>query len=139
LDSYQKEVDGVSKTYVKLTGIEGAIISEFDASAFVKDGMINAVEYNTETKTMTIVWNTDSGLDAVEIPMSGLVDTYTANGLGLKVENNEFSLIVNSSEKNRLTIDADGLLVDISEDITALENTMNGKIEAAFAWEDVNN
>lgn len=137
LDSYQKEVDGVSKTYVKLTGIEGAIISEFDASAFVKDGMINSVDYNTDSKIMTITWNTDAGLDAVEIPMSGLVDTYTADEQSLTVSNNKFSAKISASTNNKLSVSADGLLVDISADIAALEGTMDSKIESAFEWENV--
>jgi hypothetical protein len=134
LDSYKKE-DG--KTFIKLTGIEGAIISEFDASDFVKDGMISSVVYDADTKIMTINWNTDAGLDAVEIPMSGLVDTYTADNKGLKVENNQFSVKLNSSDKNKLTVSENGLLVDISSDIADLESTMDSKIASAFEWEDI--
>ena len=137
LDSYQKEVDGVSKTYVKLTGIEGAIISEFDASAFVKDGMINSVDYNTDSKIMTITWNTDAGLDAVEIPMSGLVDTYTADEKSLQIANNQFSVKLDNSANNKITVSDNGLLVDFSADIAALESTMDNKINAAFQWDDV--
>lgn len=137
LDSYQKEVNGVSKTYVKLTGIEGAIISEFDASAFVKDGMINAVDYDTTKKVMTITWNTDAGLDKVEIPMSGLVDTYIADEQSLTVSNNTFSAKISKSTNNKLSVSTDGLLVDISADIAALEGTMDSKIESAFEWENV--
>lgn len=134
LDSYKKE-DG--KTFIKLTGIEGAIISEFDASAFVKDGMINAVDYDTTKKEMTITWNTDAGLDAVVIPMSGLVDTYIADEQSLTVSNNTFSAKISKSTNNKLSVSTDGLLVDISADIAALEGTMNSKIESAFEWENV--
>lgn len=134
LDSYKKE-DG--KTFIKLTGIEGAIISEFDASAFVKDGMIKAVDYDTTKKEMTITWNTDAGLDAVVIPMSGLVDTYIADEQSLTVSNNTFSAKISKSTNNKLSVSTDGLLVDISADIAALEGTMDSKIESAFEWENV--
>ena len=135
LNSYKDENDG--KTYIALTGIEGALVSRFDASAFVKDGMIDSVAYDPATKNMTITWNTDAGKQPTVIPMSGLVDTYTA-GSGLTVVNNEFAVVLNSSENNKLTLASDGsLLVDISEDIAALENTMDSKISAAFAWIDI--
>ena len=138
LDSYVKEVNGVSKTYVKLTGIEGAIISEFDASAFVKDGMINSVTYDVDSKTMSIAWNTDSGIDKVEIPLSGLVDTYTADNKGLVVENNQFSIKLNPAENNLLTVDNNGLMVDLTDTVESLEATMDNKINEAFAWIDIN-
>lgn len=138
LDSYQKEVDGVSKTYIKLTGIEGAIISEFDASAFVKDGMIKSVTYDADSKVMSIIWNTDSGIDKVEIPLSGLVDTYTADNKGLVVENNQFSIKLNPAENNLLTVDNNGLMVDLTDTVESLESTMDNKINQAFAWIDIN-
>ena len=135
LNSYKDENDG--KTYIALTGIEGALISRFDASAFVKDGMIDSVAYDPTSKNMTITWNTDAGKQPTVIPMSGLVDTYTA-GAGLAVVSNEFAVRVSENENNRLTLAEDGsLLVDISEDVAALEQSMNAKIAAALAWEDI--
>lgn len=135
LNHYKDETDG--KTYVALTGIEGAVISRFDASDFVKDSFVNTVVYDPTTKNMTITWNTESGKQPTVIPMSGLVDTYTA-GSGLTVANNEFAVRLSTSENNKLTLAEDGsLLVDITEDIAALEGTMDSKISAAFAWIDV--
>lgn len=121
---------------IQLTGIEGAVISELDASDFIKDGMINSVAYDTATKVMTITWNTDAGKEATEIDMTGLVDTYTA-GSGLKVENNEFSVKLDTNENNKLTVSDSGLLVDISTDIAALESSIDTKISNAFTWEEV--
>lgn len=134
LGSYTKD-DG--KTYIGLAGIEGAIISEFDATSFVRDGMIDSVVYNPETQIMTITWNTDAGKQTVNIPMSGLVDSYKA-GSGLLLVDNTFSTKLSQSDNNRLTLAEDGsLLVDISKDIANLENTMDSKINAALAWIDV--
>jgi hypothetical protein len=130
LSSYKNDE---GKTYIKLTGIEGVTVSEFDASEFVKDGMIDSVSYDPSTKNMTITWNTAAGKDATVIDMTGLVDTYTA-GSGLKVESNEFSIKLDTSSNNKLTVSENGLLVDISSDIAALESTIDNKIEAAFTW-----
>lgn len=134
LNSYKDETDG--KTYVALTGIEGALISRFDASAFVKDGMIDSVVYDTTTKNMTITWNTDSGKQPTVIPMSGLVDTYTA-GAGLTVAENKFSVVLSQNTNNKLTLAEDGLMVDISADVAAINSSVDEKISNAFAWVDV--
>ena len=127
--------DSVNKK-IKLTGIEGALISEFDASEFVKDGMIDSVAYDSATKKMTITWNTSAGKDATVVDMTGLVDTYTA-GSGLALVENEFSVKVSSDSKNKLTLVEGELMVDISADIAAINNSVDQKIEQAFAWIEV--
>ena len=132
LASYKKD----DKTYIKLTGIDGAVVDEFDASEFVKDGMIDSVAYDPATKKMTITWNTSAGKDATVVDMTGLVDTYTA-GSGLAVANNEFSVKVNSDSKNKLTLVEGSLMVDISSDIAAVNESVDDKIEQAFAWIEV--
>lgn len=128
------DYDSESKK-IQLKGIGNAVVSELDASEFIKDGMINSVAYDAATKKMTITWNTDAGKEATEIDMTGLVDTYTADNKGLVVENNQFSVKLDASSNNRLTVSDSGLLVDLSEDIAVLESTMDSKIEAAFEWE----
>ena len=127
--------DSVNKK-IKLTGIEGALISEFDASEFVKDGMIDSVAYDSANKKMTITWNTSAGKDATVVDMTGLVDTYTA-GSGLALVENEFSVKVSSDSKNKLTLVEGELMVDISADIAAINNSVDQKIEQAFAWIEV--
>lgn len=74
------------KKAIKLLGKEGVVISEIDASAFIKDGMIESVKFNTQTKHVTITFNTDAGHDAIDVDLSTLVDTYKA-GTGLSLAN----------------------------------------------------
>lgn len=74
------------KKAIKLVGKEGVVISEIDASAFIKDGMIESVKFNTETKHVTITFNTDAGREAIDVDLSTLVDTYKA-GTGLSLAN----------------------------------------------------
>lgn len=71
---------------IKLVGKEGVVISEIDASAFIKDGMIESVEFNTETKNVTITFNTAAGREPIDVDLSTLVDTYKA-GTGLSLAN----------------------------------------------------
>ncbi len=75
------------KKAIKLVGKEGVVISEIDASAFIKDGMIQSVAFDTQTKHVTITFNTDAGHDAIDVDLSTLVDTYKA-GTGLSLANN---------------------------------------------------
>ena len=42
---------------IELLGIDGAVVADIDATDFVKDGMINAVEY--ANGKLTITWNED--------------------------------------------------------------------------------
>lgn len=62
----------------------------FDASDFVKDGMIDSVAL-TDNK-LVITWNTDGGkTSATEIPLDSFIDVYTA-GNGINVNGNEISI-----------------------------------------------
>lgn len=74
------------KKAIKLIGKEGVVISEIDASAFIKDGMIQSVAFDTKTKHVTITFNTDAGREAIDVDLSTLVDTYKA-GTGLSLAN----------------------------------------------------
>lgn len=74
------------KKAIKLVGKEGVVISEIDASAFIKDGMIESVLFDTQTKHVTITFNTDAGSQPIDVDLSTLVDTYKA-GTGLSLAN----------------------------------------------------
>lgn len=75
-----------NKKAIKLIGKEGVVISEIDASAFIKDGMIQSVEFDAQTKHVTITFNTDAGREDIDVDLSTLVDTYKA-GTGLSLAN----------------------------------------------------
>ena len=86
------------KKAIKLLGKNGTLISEIDASEFIKDGMIDTVELveNPEGQTagtyLKLTWNTDSGKsEPMFINVTDLIDVYTAGG-GLKLTGKEFSV-----------------------------------------------
>lgn len=79
------------KKAIKLLGKENVVLSEIDASEFIKDGMIDTVVYDPDTKIATITWNTAAGKDATVIELDDLVDTYTA-GDGLTLTGNTFAV-----------------------------------------------
>ena len=111
-------------------------VAFLDATEFIKDGMLDSVAYDPVTKKLTLTWNTEAGKDAVNIDLAGLVDTYTA-GSGLVLTGNQFSVAISANANNKLTLANDGLMVDLSSDIAAINKSVDDKIDAAFAWHDV--
>lgn len=85
-------------TYVVLKGVGQQEVSRFDASEFVKDGILDSValEYATDgsnDRLLVFTFNTDSGKETIKINVQEFIDIYNAKASGgLKVENNEFSI-----------------------------------------------
>lgn len=79
---------------INLTGIGSAVIASVDATDFIKDGMVEGVSFDPDTKNLTITFNTESGKEDIEVDLSDLVDTYTA-GTGITITGN--SIAVNTS------------------------------------------
>ncbi len=77
-----KDGEGNAKKAIQLLGKNDVVIAEVDASDFIKDGMISNVEFSTETKHVTITFNTDAGKNPIDVDLTTLVDTYKA-GTGL--------------------------------------------------------
>ena len=79
---------------IELLNADGITISDIDATAFVKDGMVNNVAIVGDY--LVITFNTDAGKEAINIPMSSFFDAsayYTKNeindGYYSKVEIND--------------------------------------------------
>ena len=89
------------KKAIKLLGKDSTLISEIDASEFIKDGMLESAELVKDptigeqavTGTyLKLTWNTDSGKSGpMFINVTDLIDVYTA-GTGLNLEGKEFSI-----------------------------------------------
>lgn len=80
------------KEYIVLKGINNAEVAKVDASKFVKDGMIDKVEYDPATHNLTITFNTASGKEAIVVDLSGLVDEYTGTAGQVVVTDRVISL-----------------------------------------------
>lgn len=115
-----------SNSKIQLKGKEGVLVSEIDATDFIKDGMLDSASVHTRktvsgtaswtpalpsgvtepsgwTKSndgtyIVLVWNTDSGKSATFVNASSLVDVYTA-GTGLTLNDHEFELNAASSSE----------------------------------------
>lgn len=92
--------DKAGKTYIQIKGVDGELIDETDAAAFVKDGMLSTAtvvkgtwtgESFTEStegndKAIKLVWNTDAGKEDMYINAETLVDSYTAGNDWIKID-----------------------------------------------------
>lgn len=103
---------------IKLTGINKAKIASIDATDFIKDGMLDTAKFDTETKEITLTFNTASGKDPIKINVSSLVDTYTAKeDGGLILEGNAFSV--------------DTTKIATAQSVTNVSNAVSSLSEAA--------
>ena len=84
--------------YIKLKNAKGKVTTGFDASAFIKDGMIDSVVHDASANTITITWNTDAGKEATVINLGDLVDVYVGDDKTVKVENNTISAITDQAD-----------------------------------------
>ena len=124
---------------IQLLGIGDARIAEIDATDFIKDGMVDRVEFDPDSKFLTIIFNTISGKDAIPIDLSSLVDTYTA-GNGIDITKNVVSVKRDTDSEGFLTIGKNGVKlsgvqneIDTAKDAvigydsdTAASNTVRG-------------
>lgn len=98
----------------------------FDASAFIKDGMLEDVSYDADTNTITFTWNTDAGSKTDTIVLSDILDPYT-EGTGISISGTTISLtsaVQASLGKADTAIQPDAITG------MATETFVNGKIEA---------
>lgn len=84
---------------IQLIGKDGTAVSEIDAAAFIKDGMLSNAELVTDPAGkpagtyFKLTWNTDAGKDVMYVDVTSLVDVYTAeNGGGLLLNGHAFSV-----------------------------------------------
>ena len=111
---------------IQLLGINDAKIAEIDATDFIKDGMVDNVEFDPETKILTITFNTVSGKEAIPVDLSSLVDTYTA-GDGIAIDNNVISVKRDTNSERFLTIGKDGVkLSGVQTEINTAKNAVIG-------------
>ena len=93
---------------IQLLGIDNAVVSEIDATPFIRDGMLKDVEYDAETNTLSFTWNTEAGDKTDTVVLSDIIEPYTA-GNGLDLSGNEFAVKVDAASESFLTVSADGV------------------------------
>ena len=131
---------------VRLLGAGDTEISSFDASAFVKDGMLNDAELVTATESSPVNGNTSGtfvkftfnagGGKVIYLDVTSLIDVYTA-GNGVAVDGKTISIKLSEDEKH-LEFTAGGVLVTkdiagaaelktVSDALEELKTTVTGE------------
>lgn len=112
---------------IQLLGIGDAKIAEIDATAFIKDGMVDKVQFDPASKNLTITFNTVSGKEPIQVNLSSLVDTYTA-GNGITIAGNVVSVKVDpSSEGDFLSVGTAGVKISgVQAKISTAKNEVIG-------------
>ena len=117
--------------YIKLKNAEGTVTAGFDASAFIKDGMLQSATYTASANTLTLVWNTDAGLQDTEIDLTDLVDVYVGDNKTIKVEavegGNEISVITdveNGVASHAKAVELDGKIAQNTQAIADLNTAI---------------
>lgn len=73
---YHLEYSSEKKEIQLVTG-EGTMT--IDATPFIKDGMLDSVDYNADTNTLTFTFNTDAGKEAVDVELTDILAPYTGS------------------------------------------------------------
>lgn len=124
---------------INLEGFDSSIIASIDATAFIKDGMINTVELVTDPEShdpgtyLVITFNTDAGKDAIYLDVTGLIDVYQGTN-GVRVTGKYIHLIIDPTSEPYLSLSDNGIkLKGINSKITEV---VEQAIIEAFAWHE---
>ena len=103
-----------------------AELGSVDATPFIKDGMLENVEYNADNNTLTFKWNTAAGITEDTVELSDIIDPYT-QGSGIEIDGNSIKIKLAEDSESFLTVSEAGLkLAGIQEAInTAITNASN--------------
>lgn len=125
---------------INLEGFDSSIIASIDATAFIKDGMINTVELVTDPEShdpgtyLVITFNTDAGKDAIYLDVTGLINVYQGTN-GVKVTGKDIHLIIDPTSEAYLSLSDNGIKI---EGINAkISEVVEQAIIEAFAWHEV--
>lgn len=125
---------------INLEGFDSSIIASIDATAFIKDGMINTVELVTNPESyspgtyLVITFNTDAGKDAIYLDVTGLIDVYKGTN-GVQVTGKDIHLIIDPTSEPYLSLSNNGIkLKGIDSKITEV---VEQAIIEAFEWHEV--
>lgn len=106
---------------IQLLGIDNALIGEIDATAFIKDGMLDSAELKVATVEdpvgthtsgtfLVLTFNTDSSKEEIDIDVTSLIDTYTA-GNGITITDHTVSVKKDTASEAFLDVTAAGVKV----------------------------
>jgi hypothetical protein len=85
-----------------------AELGSVDATPFIKDGMLENVEYNADNNTLTFKWNTAAGISEDTVELSDIIEPYIA-GNGIEIDGNSIKIKLAEDSETFLTVSEAGL------------------------------
>lgn len=125
---------------INLEGFDSSIIASIDATAFIKDGMVNTVELVTNPEShdpgtyLVITFNTDAGKDAIYLDVTGLINVYQGTN-GVKVTGKDIHLIIDPTSEPYLSVSNNGIKIKGID--AKISEVVEQAIIEAFAWHEV--
>lgn len=125
---------------INLEGFNSSIIASIDATAFIKDGMINTVELVTDPEShdpgtyLVITFNTDAGKDAIYLDVSSLIDVYEGHN-GIKVTGKHIHLIIDPTSEPYFSLSDNGIKLKGID--AKISEVVKQAIIEALAWHEV--
>ena len=125
---------------INLEGFDSSVIASIDATAFIKDGMINTVELVTDPEShnpgtyLVITFNTDAGKDAIYLDVTGLINVYRGTN-GIKVTGKDIHLIIDPTSEPYLSLSDNGIKIECVD--AKINEVVEQAIIEAFAWHEV--
>lgn len=125
---------------INLEGFDSAIIASIDATAFIKDGMINTVELVTNPEShdpgtyLVITFNTDAGKDAIYLDVTNLIDVYQGTN-GVKVTGKDIHLVIDPTSEPYLSLSNEGIKIKGVD--AKISKVVEQAIIEALAWHEV--
>ena len=96
--------------FINIVDAEGAVIGEgFDASPFIVDGMLDAVDFEmvdgVKTNNLVFTFNTAAGKENIKVDFTKYIDTYHADGSSIELNSatNTFSVKEVDASKTKLS------------------------------------
>lgn len=114
---------------LRLQGINGEVVSSIDATAFVKDGMLDSAkldgpkEGEPGEKYLVLTFNTAAGKEDIRMDVTDLLDYYAA-GDGLVLDGKTFKVKIDETANTYLQVTTNGIAVSQAflDKITELDN-----------------
>lgn len=125
---------------INLEGFDSSVIASIDATAFIKDGMINTVELVTDPKShnpgtyLVITFNTDAGKDAIYLDVTSLIYVYQGTN-GVRITGKDIHLIIDPTSESYLSLSNNGIKVKGID--AKISKVVEQAIIEAFAWHEV--
>ena len=129
---------GETNAVLRLQGKDGIVVSSIDATAFVKDGMLEGAklegpkEGESGEKYLVLTFNTAAGKEDIRMDVTDLLDYYAA-GDGLALDGKTFAIQLDTTAESYLKVTTNGLAVSdaLWTKVTELDNAVLASADTA--------